>query len=80
VGLLVARPGRVLIGADCPQTAEMLERLDIEVVPIPYEEIEKTTAASTTRRSDCAATGRNRRRVLAGAEEPAGPSPGLVSD
>jgi hypothetical protein len=35
VGLLVARPGRVLIGADCPQTAEMLERLDIEVVPLP---------------------------------------------
>jgi N-dimethylarginine dimethylaminohydrolase len=41
VNLLVVRPRRVLIGADCPHTAEMLERRDVEVVPIPYEEIEK---------------------------------------
>lgn len=41
VNCLVMRPGRVLMSADCPRSAERLERRGIEVVLLPYDEIER---------------------------------------
>jgi N-dimethylarginine dimethylaminohydrolase len=41
VNCLVLRPGRVLMSDDCARTAERLERRGIEVIPLPYDEIQK---------------------------------------
>jgi N-dimethylarginine dimethylaminohydrolase len=41
VNLLAVRPGRVLMPAECSYSAERLERRGIEVVPLPYDEIQK---------------------------------------
>jgi N-dimethylarginine dimethylaminohydrolase len=39
VNCLTVRPGRVLMAADCPRTAERLERRGMEIVPIAYDEV-----------------------------------------
>jgi N-dimethylarginine dimethylaminohydrolase len=41
VNLLAVGPGRVLMPAECSYSAERLERRGIEVVPLPYDEIQK---------------------------------------
>jgi N-dimethylarginine dimethylaminohydrolase len=41
VNLLAIRPGKVLMPPECPYSAERLERRGIEVVPLPYDEIQK---------------------------------------
>ena len=41
VNLLAVRPGKVLMPAECRYSAERLERRGIEVVPLPYDEIQK---------------------------------------
>ena len=41
LNLLCLRPGRVLMAEGSPRTAELLERAGIEVVTIPYDEIQK---------------------------------------
>jgi N-dimethylarginine dimethylaminohydrolase len=41
VNLLAVRPGKVLMPASCPYSAERLEERGIEVVPLAYEEIQK---------------------------------------
>jgi N-dimethylarginine dimethylaminohydrolase len=41
VNLLAIRPGKVLMPSECPYSAERLERRRIEVVPLPYDEIQK---------------------------------------
>ena len=41
VNLLAIRPGKVLMPAGCPYSAERLERRGIEIVPLAYEEIQK---------------------------------------
>jgi N-dimethylarginine dimethylaminohydrolase len=41
VNLLAVRPGKVLMPAGCPYSAERLERRGVEVVLLAYEEIQK---------------------------------------
>jgi N-dimethylarginine dimethylaminohydrolase len=41
LNLLCLRPGRVLMAEGSPRTAELLDRAGIEVVTIPYDEIQK---------------------------------------
>jgi N-dimethylarginine dimethylaminohydrolase len=41
VNLLAVSPGKVLMPAGCPYSAERLERRGVEVVPLAYEEIQK---------------------------------------
>lgn len=41
VNCLVVRPGKVVMSADCPRTAERLGRRGIDVVPVAYDEIQK---------------------------------------
>ena len=41
VNALTLRPGRVLMSEECARTAERLEKRGVEVVPVPYDEIEK---------------------------------------
>lgn len=38
---LCVRPGRVLMSADAPRTAQALERAGVEVVPVEYDEIHR---------------------------------------
>ena len=41
INSLAVRPGRVLMGEGNPRTAERLERRGVEVVTLPYDEIQK---------------------------------------
>ncbi len=41
INSLVLRPGRVLMEDGCPRARELLERRGVEVVAIPYDEIQK---------------------------------------
>jgi hypothetical protein len=41
INSLAVRPGRVLMSAGNPRPAERLERRGVEVVTLPYEEIQK---------------------------------------
>ena len=41
VNVLAVRPGRVLMSSECNRTMERLEKRGVEVIPIPYDEIEK---------------------------------------
>jgi N-dimethylarginine dimethylaminohydrolase len=41
VNLLVVRPGRIIMSASSPRTAELLASRGIEVVTVPYDEIQK---------------------------------------
>ena len=41
VNVLAVRPRRVIISDDCPRTAERLSERGVDVIPIPYDELQK---------------------------------------